>query len=512
MEQKIYDFVIIGSGLGGLVTAAILSMEGKSVCVLEKNDQIGGSLQTFKRGGEKFDTGVHYIGGLDKGQNLYSYFNYLGIMDKLKIQKMDKNGFDQICFKNDSQLYPIGMGYTNFKNLLIELFPDEKDAIDTYCQKIISICNYFPLYNVEPTDYSFDINILSINAKEYIESLTTNNRLRGVLAGNNFLYEGIANRSPLYVHALVLNSYIQSSYKVIGGGDAIGKLISRRIKQLGGEIYRKKKVISMPSSEKVISHAITDKGEIFYGKNFISNIHPKQTLDLVKGSIIKSVYINRINKLENTISVFVINALLKPDTIPYTNQNLYYYDSDDVWSGPFYDDSNWPNSYALYQTPNVMNQKYARSISIMAYMRYEEVAQWSESINTTVEEHYRGDSYEKFKLLKANKLIECVRLRFPEIANSISEFYTSTPLTYRDYIGNSDGSLYGIQKDNNDLYKTFISPLTKFENLFQTGQNVNLHGILGVTIGAVLTCSAILNNKDLIRKIKLANSIKNEAS
>lgn len=82
--SKKYDVVIVGSGLGGLVSAIILAKEGKKVCVLEKNQQFGGNLQTFARDKQIFDTGIHYIGALDKGQNLYKYFSYIGIMEDRK--------------------------------------------------------------------------------------------------------------------------------------------------------------------------------------------------------------------------------------------------------------------------------------------------------------------------------------------------------------------------------------------------------------------------------------------
>jgi all-trans-retinol 13,14-reductase len=49
--------------------------------------------------------------------------------------------------------------------------------------------------------------------------------------------------------------------------------------------------------------------------------------------------------------------------------------------------------------------------------------------------------------------------------------------------------------------RTFISSKTKVENLFLTGQSVNMHGVLGVTIGAVLTCTHILGRDYLIDKI-----------
>ena len=69
-----YDIVIVGSGLGGLACGTILAKEGYKVCVLEKNKQIGGNLQTYVRDRVIFDSGVHYVGGLDKGQNLYAAF------------------------------------------------------------------------------------------------------------------------------------------------------------------------------------------------------------------------------------------------------------------------------------------------------------------------------------------------------------------------------------------------------------------------------------------------------
>ena len=86
-----FDIVIIGSGVGGLVCGDILSKEGYSVCIIEKNKQIGGCLQTYARDKIVFDSGVHYLGGLNKGQNLYQLFKYLGLMEKLKLQKMGED-------------------------------------------------------------------------------------------------------------------------------------------------------------------------------------------------------------------------------------------------------------------------------------------------------------------------------------------------------------------------------------------------------------------------------------
>ena len=109
-----YDVVIVGSGLAGLVSAIILAKEGKRVCVLEKNNQYGGNLQTFVRNKTIFDTGVHYIGGLSEGQNLHQYFKYIDILKDLNLHKMDEDGFDIISFDGDPKEYRHAQGYDNF--------------------------------------------------------------------------------------------------------------------------------------------------------------------------------------------------------------------------------------------------------------------------------------------------------------------------------------------------------------------------------------------------------------
>ncbi|HET9278238.1 MAG TPA: NAD(P)-binding protein, partial [Flavitalea sp.] len=225
MEQ--FDVLIIGSGMGGLVCGAILGMEGYKVCILEKNKQLGGCLQTYVRDRVIFDSGVHYLGGLEKGQNLYQIFKYLGLMDKLKLQKMDEDAFDKIVIDSDGKEYVYAQGYENFIAKLVVDFPDEETSIRQYCDKIKEVCSRFPLYNLRSGGYDEKEGVLGIDTRGYIESVTDNKTLQAVLAGNNPLYAGQGDKTPFYVHALILNSYIESSYKCIDGGSQISKLLAK---------------------------------------------------------------------------------------------------------------------------------------------------------------------------------------------------------------------------------------------------------------------------------------------
>ena len=247
-----FDVVIIGSGLGGLVSAIILAKEGKKVCVLEKNNQYGGNLQTFARDKTIFDTGIHYIGGLAEGQNLHQYFTYIGIMEHLKLKKLDENAFDIISFDDDEKEYPHAQGYENFIQQLLLFFPEEEATIRSYCNKIQEICNSFPLYNLN-IGGGYQQEILSINAKQYLDDLTQNEKLKAVLAGTNFLYAGIPDKTPLYVHALSVDSYIKSAHRCIKGGSQITKQLINQIRKFGGEVYKHSEVIGFEfENEKLI--------------------------------------------------------------------------------------------------------------------------------------------------------------------------------------------------------------------------------------------------------------------
>jgi all-trans-retinol 13,14-reductase len=153
-----------------------------------------------------------------------------------------------------------------------------------------------------------------------------------------------------------------------------------------------------------------------------------------------------------------------------------------------------------YTPANSKSDVYADCMIAMTYMKYDELKKWE---NTTVEK--RGDDYLEFKEYKAQKFINELEKRFPGLRGKIKAYYTSTPLTYRDYTGTINGSPYGILKDYNNPLATFISQRTRIPNLFFTGQNIGLHGILGVTIGSLLTCSELLGLNYLIRKVNEAS-------
>lgn len=497
---KTYDVVIIGSGLGGLVSAFLLAQEGKSVCVLEKNNQYGGNLQTFVRDKTIFDTGVHYIGGLNKHENLGRYFSYLNILNDLDLKPLHKNGFDVISFGNDTLQYPQANGYDNFVKQLLLFFPEEEQALQKYIDTVQYYCNQFPLYNLQK-GFGYNEEVMQQSVATVINTITSNKKLQAVLLGNGFLYALNVNETPFYMHALTVNSYIQSAWRCVKGGSQITKAFVKQLRRFNADLFKHQKVEKLNFKGSVLESCET-KDTIYNAHEFVSDIDLHQLFYMFPAENKQKPYVKRINQLSNTVSVFSVHLVLKPKSVPYFNHNIYHFDSEnDVFS---YKD-NWkeaqPKMMVITTNPHTQNDAFAQSISLMTYMDFEKVQQWQHTFNTVKNEGDRGDGYELFKDKIVQNMLNKLSKYFPNIQSQIQSVHTSSPLSYRDYIGTNDGTMYGFEKTAQEPLKTLISPKTKIDNLFLTGQNVRLHGILGVTITGFLTVGEMLGKDYFFDKV-----------
>ena len=264
-------------------------------------------------------------------------------------------------------------------------------------------------------------------------------------------------------------------------------------------------MVKFDFEEEVLTSVVTKKGNIIKGDIFISNIEPKHTIKMLAGKGIRKSYVNRVNQIESIISGFSIYIVFKPKTFKYLNYNYYHFkDPDKIWNAQNYSDTSWPEGYMISMGVKKDQTEWAEGLTAMTYMRFDDVNQWKDTFNTVAEKSERGKAYKKFKEEKIEKFILEIEKKFPDIRDCIQSVHASTPLSYRDYIGNNKGSMYGYVKDAESPMKTFLSPKTKLKNLFFTGQSLNMHGILGVTISAVFTCSQIIGREKLMESIENA--------
>jgi len=491
-----YDIIIIGAGLGGLESAYILSKAGYSVCVLEKNKNVGGTLQQFSLGDCQFSSGMHYLGSLDEGQVLNKLFKYFNILDGLKLKRMDADCFDKFNIGGKEIEYPIG--WENFEKKMAEYFPEEKTAISAYVQLMKEVSNKQDIYNLRfPKDADIRLNpYLQQGIYPTIQSLTKNKDLQNALCALNFVYAGDMESSSVYAHALINNYYINSAWRLVGGSSQVADLLAKNIEELGGEIYSQAEVSEFLFKEKELVGVKTKDGQEVFGKQFISNMHPAITLEKIAEGKIRKSFRHRLENIPNTISVFGLHVRLKPSKVFYKNYNYHFYKENDVWAVNSYSKNKLPSFYYLYFPAGKQKDEFADCVSIYTYMHFDEVKKWE---GLPLEK--RGTEYEDWKKLKATALLDLVAENFPEIKEDTLDWIAATPLTYRDYIGSPGGAMYGTLRDYHDPMSSYIFAKTKIPNLFFTGQNNNLHGMLGVSISALMTCGEIVGLEKLINEV-----------
>ena len=478
-----YDIIIIGSGLGGLECGAILSKEGYNVCVLEKNELFGGCFQTYRRKGHLLDTGIHYIGSLDEGQVMNQFFRYVGIMDHLKVRKLDENAFDKIFYKN--RVYDYAMGYERFTDTLCQSFPHEKENLRQYTALLKEVGNLISVDNLKKGIISTEgMKFFNTSAAGMIDKITTNPDLQSVLAGSALLYGGLREHSNFYEHAMINNSYIQGAYRFIDGSMQVASEMINVIRTHGGTVLNNSEVTRIIVENNQVAGVEINHAERIESKYIISNVHPKQTLTLLdKTRCIKNAYISRINSLENTYGIFTLYL------------NLYLHGDNDVW----YDkkvNMGYTTNCMISTQASSRNSDCADVISILTPMYIDELSAWQDTLP-----EQRGEDYKAFKIEKARQLLEFIKSHGIDFTDHIETMYTTTPLSYRDFTGTCDGSAYGIIKDYKCPQIGFVSTRTKLGNLFLTGQNLNVHGALGVTLTSIITCGELLGHEYLAKRI-----------
>jgi all-trans-retinol 13,14-reductase len=492
--------VIIGSGLGGLSTGVILAKNGYEVTILEQASQVGGCLQCFTRDGVKFETGMHFIGSLDDDQVLSHYFNYLEIKDKIQFNRLDSQAYDIVALQGERFAFPNGR--EAFVEQFAQRFPTQRENLELYCDLVEQVASLSPFRDLQHSvdeNRFIDDKLLYQSLSEVIDQTITDPLLREVLVGNLSLYAAQKDKTPFATHAFIFDFYNKGAFRIVGGSDAIVKALLQVLEQYGGTILTRHKVSRILVEGKKATGVVTENGETFTANIVISDVNPKQLIDLVEPKIFTEAYKSRIKNISDTISVFSLFLRFKEGAMPYINSNFYGFHTDSPWKMSGTIDDTWPQGYLYMHHCHEPNPKTAKGGVVLAYMSMDAVKQWSE---TTIGR--RGKDYERFKHEMAERLIDAVEQDFPGFRESLADYYAATPLTYRDYTLTPEGSIYGLAKNVNNIADR-VSFKTKVSNLFLVGQNTNSHGMLGVLVGTMTVCQHLLGEEKVRQQMVEAN-------
>ncbi len=308
ISQNHYGAIIIGSGAGGLSAAICLARSGKKVLVLEQHDVPGGWCHSFFIDGHRFSPGVHYIGLVEEGQSTNNLYKGLGISEDVTFFKMKQDAFEH-CWIGDERFdYP-----SNFNDLaekLSQRFPEERKDIFKYVNLIEAIGKQLDLMpNIKGfwqhltipfrTKYVGKYGLFTL--KRVIDWHLKNPTLKAIL---NIQYgdHGLPpSKASFVLHAAVMCHYGKGGSYPLGGGAAIVKAMTKRLKSLNADIRTStsvEKILLDPETHKIAKGVLLKNGEQIYADTIISNADP----DITYKKLIGEQYLSKkmLKKLKKT--------------------------------------------------------------------------------------------------------------------------------------------------------------------------------------------------------------------
>lgn len=458
--------VIIGAGLGGLVTGYLLAKHGDKVTLLEQDAHAGGCLQSFRRDGIRFDTGFHYVGGLADSNPMHYFFKELGL---LSLPWIKQDG-QEVHIGNE--VYTMPCGHEEFYRTLSDRFPHEKEGLHSYLEtfKEITSC---PISETMP--------YWERSAWEFLNTTIHDPELRIILSGASLIVELDRPTLPLFAYAEILNSFICSTHRLAEGGQPIIDHLTKGIQQNGGQIYCGVTVKRIVERDGQVVGVEFGDGQSIATDTVVSAINPILTMQmLADDSAMRKVFRRRISSLRNSMGCFTVNIKLQPDSIPMRNMPVYvHHRGADTWN------LNTPDIH------HILMHYYPEqnALDLITPIAWERVSQWDGTSSGQ-----RNEGYRHYKEKMTQQCLDLAGLAIPNIQQAVEQCWSSTPLTWKSYLNSYQGSSYGIMKDYQSLETTLLQPRTPLKGLYLTGQSLILHGIMGTTISAFLTAGTLNPN------------------
>ena len=512
-----YHSIFIGSGMGCLSAAAILAKEGHHVLILEQHYTPGGFTHVFKRKGFEWDVGIHYIGDMQREKSaMKKLFDYV-TDGNLKWADMGKV-YDRIIIGDRS--YNLVKGLKNFKQQLIDYFPDEKEAIENYIDLIFAANRtagkFYMNKALHPLLGKLLYNWMSKpffkfsdqTTDEVLRSLTKNEELIKVLSGQYGDYGLPPKQSSFFMHSTVVKHYFDGGYFPIGGSSQIVKTIDPIIESAGGTIVINAEVDQVLVENNKAIGVIMKDGKSIMASNIVSGAGLVTTYEsLIPTELVKKHNLkSQLQKINPSVShaCLYIGLEGEPEELDLPKSNLWIYpegeNHDEIVARYLKDiEQEFPVIYVSFpaaKDPDWTNRYPGKStIDIITLLPYDIFSSWDGS-----KWMKRGEDYEGLKESISKRLLEKLYEQLPQVKGKITHYELGTPLSTKHFMNYSKGEIYGLDHSPKRFRQKFLVPRTPIKNFYLTGQDIVTAGVGGALFSGLLTASA-MTGKNFMKKI-----------
>ena len=438
-----YDVVVIGSGIGGLVTATQLAAKGAKVLVLERYLIPGGSGGYFEREGYRFDVGASMIFGLgDKGTtNLLT--RALDAVD-MKIEATADPVQIHYHLPDDLEL-KVHRNYEEFLQELVAIFPHEEEGIRGFygeCWDVFNYLNSMELLSLEEPRYLMRVffqkplsclglaKYLPINAGDIARKHISDPKLLKFIDMECYCWSVVpAAKTPMINAGMVFSDrhYGGINYPKGGVGQIAQKLAEGLIKA-GGEIKYKTRVTNILVENGKAVGVKTAQGKEYRAKKVVSNATRWDTF----GKLIPSAntpkkeqkWQQRYKKSPSFLSLHLgVNAKVLPEGTECHHIILENWDKLEDSQGTIF-----------VSIPTLLEPSLAPEGH---HIIHSFTPSWIEEWQGLTPHEYQAKKEEA-----AASLIKRLETIFPGLSAALDYQEVGTPRTHRRFLGREDGT-YG---------------------------------------------------------------------
>jgi len=480
-EKMPGNVLVIGSGIGGLTTGIILSKIGFNVAIVEKAPLAGGLLRTYRRGGIDCPTGVHYMGGLDRGQPLRRLWDYLGVSDSIPLERMGAGGvIDKYAF--DDFVFDLPEGLDAFEDKLRSCFPAEARQVSAIMEELRATSLVLSRLDMILSPSIMPISPDSMDPMgQRLNGMGCSRRLTALLSVPSTLIGVPLRDCPVFLYYMSLASYLLSSWRPAGRGGMADAFLSR-FSALGGTVITGDGVKEIRVESGSAVGAVLQSGRLVRADAVVAAIHPRTMVSLLPPGCVRESYVERARSIANTKGLFGVNASVSSSLdLPYNIYRLRFEDDNEL-NGTF---------HQVLKT----GRPGTKLLSMITSSPIGEWRQWEGTLSGK-----RGNGYEAAKAEKARELINrAEKLLGPLEDVQLLDAYT--PLTVRDWTGSPDGSPYGILRSAGQLMKAASLNRAPVKGLYLSGQNRLSPGILGTVLGSFQAVRHIAGADKFMREV-----------
>ena len=508
-----WDAIVVGSGLGGLTTAAYLATNGLRTLVLEKHYIAGGNAHVFRRKQMfEFDVGVHYLGDCGPDGTIPTVLRGVGLEGKVEFLEMDPDGFDTLMFPGIE--FRVPKGKDRYRERLVATFPDDETGLHRCLDVLEGVASEFAKVKlpVEPQDVPRLMqeapNFMKWGMRtlgELFDDCGLGQKARAILAAESGTYALPPSRAPVIMPAVLMDHYLKGAYYPKGGGQVLPAHFVDVIRSNGGEVRTRAGVERILVEDGKAAGVRLTSGEEFRAPVVVSNADLKRTfLEMVGEEHLSPQTVARVGNYRMALPLFCVYLGLDidlSDRMPNTN---YLYSTSFDIEGLYQDcyEGRVPSELTLFITVASVKDPHTKAIAPEGHSNLQimtmvpaDYSLWGiEKGPASGEKYHRNPVYQSLKQRLTDALVEGAERVIPGIRDHIVWKEAATPISQEHFTLSTGGTSYGIELTVDQFGPNRPSPETEIDGLFLAGAStVFAHGIAGVMRGGVGCAGAILD-------------------